>query len=60
MRKHWMLILPLVAIMSACGSGSFETEDIEENTATAADPKTKTKALWVMSFLRIRYLCLAM
>ena len=43
MRKHWMLILPLVAMMSACGSGSFETEDIEENTATAADPKNKNK-----------------
>ncbi|MEY3781309.1 MAG: hypothetical protein RLZZ510_1292, partial [Bacteroidota bacterium] len=33
MRKTWMLILPLVATMWACGSGSFETEDIEENTA---------------------------
>ena len=43
MRKHWMLILPLVAMMSACGSGSFETEDIEENTATAVDPKNKNK-----------------
>ena len=32
--------------MNACGSGSFDTDDIEENTATAKSPKNVHKGPW--------------
>ena len=32
--------------MNACGSGSFDTDDIEENTATAESPKNVHKGPW--------------
>jgi hypothetical protein len=43
MRKEWMFLMGTVLLMGACGSGSFDTEDIEENTATAEAPKNKNK-----------------
>jgi len=46
MRKLWMLILPVAALMNACGSRSFDTDDIEENTATAESPKNVHKGPW--------------
>ncbi|MFM2255025.1 MAG: hypothetical protein RLZZ47_514 [Bacteroidota bacterium] len=43
MRKHVYYLSALLIALSACGSGSFETEDIEENTATAENPVNKNK-----------------
>ena len=43
MRKHVYYLSALLIALSAFGSGSFETEDIEENTATAENPVNKNK-----------------
>ena len=43
MRKHVYYLSALLLALSACGSGSFETDDIEENTATAENPVNKNK-----------------
>ena len=43
MRRYFYYLAVLMVVATSCGSGSFETEDIEENTATAEDPKNKNK-----------------
>lgn len=43
MRTTDTLKLLVVLILASCGSGSFDTDDIEENTATAESPKNEHK-----------------